>query len=520
MLPPSSCFLSLALSTLACAQDPPPAPAREDGQRRPFLRHVERDDGGQLDVMVATYRKGDAMVTLHGALHIADAEHYAAMQQRFEAFDALLYELIGDTDLRPHPGLELRDDDFLSMMMSGMGKGFQLVQQFDHLDYRRDHFVHADMTAEEFDEALERAGKSLFGDLVTRASGEPDREAETKQRRLDLVAAFRSGRGAHEMRVLGARMMAAPEGQGNEPTVLIEGRNERCLAVLERQLAAGKKKIGIYYGAAHMEHMERRLVRDLGWERVGEEWVMAWDCRASRFPVVEKGLQQKRYRARRDVEALTEAVTAWTKAHPGEVPTWPALRKELPDGKLPGRADGVDPWGRPYELRAKDGTWDVCCLGSDGVAGTDDDQTGESMPAARSGPPGRLLDYQERRRKFEQELAQRQKEFEQEREREKRKHEQELEQLEKEHQQHMKQLEAMRLEAQMELIRVVAEKYQRKHQRLPTPADLAGEGLPKADAWGNAYRITSAASGAIEVRSNGPDGKPGTADDVVRSSQK
>jgi hypothetical protein len=484
------CFLCLGLPTLAPAQDPAPAPARQDAERRPFLRYVERDDGGQLDLLVATYRKGDATVTLHAALHVADAEHYAELQRRFEAFDALLYELVGDTDLRPHPGMELQEDDFLSMVMSGMGRGFQLVQQFDHLDYRRDNFVHADMTEEELDEALARAGKSLFGDLVGSGPGEPDREAEAKQRRLDLVAAFRSGRGAHEMRVLGARLMASPE--GNQPTVIIEGRNERCLAVLERQLAAGKKKIGIYYGAGHMEHMERRLVRDLGWKPVGEEWLMAWDCRASRFPVVEKGLQQKRYRARRDIEALTEAVKIWTKAHPGEVPTWPALRKSQPDGKLPGRADGVDPWGRPYELCAKDGAYQVCCTGSDGIVGTDDDLMGESLRSA--GFLERFIDHARHQKELAEEEA--------------------------------RVVQATKRKLQDELVQLqtaallnAAVLYQSKHQRVPEISDL-GKSLSSDDPWGHAFRITAAASGAIEVRSDGPDGKQGTADDIVRSSVK
>jgi len=75
------------------------------------------------------------------------------------------------------------------------------------------------------------------------------------------------------------------------------------------------------------------------------------------------------------------------------------------------------------------------------------------------------------------------------------------------------------LEMQMASILAAAEKYQSKHKCLPKLADL-GEDLAKEDPWGNAYRITAAGSGAIEVRSNGPDGKPDTADDVVKSSGK
>ena len=65
----------------------------------------------------------------------------------------------------------------------------------------------------------------------------------------------------HELRIVFARLLAQPDGVRRDPTVIIESRNERCLEVLQQQLAAGRKKLGIYYGAAHMEHIERRLLQ-------------------------------------------------------------------------------------------------------------------------------------------------------------------------------------------------------------------------------------------------------------------
>ena len=363
--------LLVGLSALAQAE-----PAAE---RRPFSRYVDRPDGGQLDVLVATYAKGDVELTLFAALHVADPEHYAELQRRFTACDALLYELIADADLRPHPGMAT-EDDWFNMLQGGMGKGLGLVSQGDHIDYRQDNFVHADMTTAEWEEALERAGSSLLGELMKNGQGvEPDREAEAKQRRIDLVAAFRSGRGVHELRIAGAQLLMEPDGEHREPNVIIEGRNEKCLKVLGEQLAAGKKKLGIYYGAAHMEHMERRLLRDLGWQRTGEQWLMAWDNRAERFPKAEKGLQQKRYRARQDVDALTAALRTWRAANAGVAPTWAALRAVAPGGTLPGRADGKDPWGREYELHPQRRGHVVRCLGPDGKPGTDDDLVGERV---------------------------------------------------------------------------------------------------------------------------------------------
>jgi hypothetical protein len=359
----------------------PPLPAQEPAERRPFLRLIDNEIDGRLELLIATYTKGSAELVLYAALHIADPAHYLDLQRRFEAHDALLYELIADPTDRPSPGTRT-EDDWFNMLQGGMGRGFGLVHQGDHIDYRPANFVHADMSPEEWEEALRRAGSSLIGEAIGMGKNhEPDREAEAAQGSIDLVAAFRSGKGAYELRRLGAQLMVQPDPQRDEPTVIIEGRNEKCLRVLAEQLAAGKQKLGIYYGAGHMEHLERRLLQDLGWKRTGEQWVTAWDNSKRLFPVAEKGLQQKRYRARQDLEALTALLQAWQTKNPGKAPAWDLLRKEATDGKLPGRSDGKDPWGRDYVLRQQGDAHEVRCLGSDGVIDTEDDQAADCVDA-------------------------------------------------------------------------------------------------------------------------------------------
>jgi hypothetical protein len=96
-------------------------PAQEPTARRPFLRLVDNDPDGRLDVLVATYTKGNAELVLHAALHVADIEHYQDLQRRFQTHDALLYELIADPELRPHPGMRT-EDDWFNVLQGGMGR--------------------------------------------------------------------------------------------------------------------------------------------------------------------------------------------------------------------------------------------------------------------------------------------------------------------------------------------------------------------------------------------------------------
>jgi hypothetical protein len=63
---------------------------------------------------------------------------------------------------------------------------------------------------------------------------------------------------------------------------VVADRNEAALRVFQTELAKGKKRIAIFYGAAHMEDFEQRLSRQFGLKRQSEQWLTAWDLRASR----------------------------------------------------------------------------------------------------------------------------------------------------------------------------------------------------------------------------------------------
>jgi len=46
---------------------------------------------------------------------------------------------------------------------------------------------------------------------------------------------------------------------------------------LGQQLTAGKKKIAIFYGAAHMPDFDKRLKEDFGMKRTDSVWITAWN---------------------------------------------------------------------------------------------------------------------------------------------------------------------------------------------------------------------------------------------------
>jgi hypothetical protein len=49
------------------------------------------------------------------------------------------------------------------------------------------------------------------------------------------------------------------------------------MKVFQKELAKGKKKIAIFYGAGHMPDFEKRLRLDFGMEKKSVQWLEAWD---------------------------------------------------------------------------------------------------------------------------------------------------------------------------------------------------------------------------------------------------
>ena len=66
---------------------------------------------------------------------------------------------------------------------------------------------------------------------------------------------------------------------GDEGSTLITDRNAAALAVLDDEIGKGKRRIAIFYGAAHMDDFDERLRTDFGLQPGEPVWVEAWDLR-------------------------------------------------------------------------------------------------------------------------------------------------------------------------------------------------------------------------------------------------
>ena len=229
----------------------------------------------------------DVQVDLVAAVHIADKSYYQELNKRFAAYDAVLYELVAPEGTRiPQGGRkDKRAGNVLSAVQLGMKDLLKLEFQLDQVDYTRKNLVHADLSPEQLLKSM-RDRKEGVADIFTRlfayALAKQAQGGDGGQVQL-LMAMFDKDRSLALKRAM-ADQFQEMEGftaalEGPKGSTLIADRNRRALEVLKKQIAAGKKKIAIFYGAAHMGDMEKHLRGDFSLQPKATQWLQAWDMK-------------------------------------------------------------------------------------------------------------------------------------------------------------------------------------------------------------------------------------------------
>jgi hypothetical protein len=293
----SSLFLWLFIwSGVVCpaaAKDKPvkPAPKEVVSETSPTGKYIrlvrdEKDRPLELQTAIVRFvaedeaRKG-LTVELIAAVHIGEKSYYERLNERFDGYDALLYELVAPEGTRVPKG-GAKSNHPVSRLQTGMKDLLDLDFQLDHVDYQSKNFVHADMSPDMFSKSMSDRGESIWA-LVFRMLGQSLAE-QSEGNSLDaelLMALFDKNRALALKRVLAVQfedlegMMSAFNGP--DGSTLITERNKRALEVLSKQIAAGKKRFGIFYGAGHMPDMAKRLMADFNLKPEREDWVTAWD---------------------------------------------------------------------------------------------------------------------------------------------------------------------------------------------------------------------------------------------------
>ena len=275
-----------------------------------FLRFVETGfQEGHVDTSVTTYRSRDGVdVDLVAAIHIGDQAYYEDLNRRFEAYDAVLYEMVrmppppDSATRRPRPRSPNslrnrgRGDDqgrvasymFVGQMQQSLKQMLDLEFQLEQVDYDQPNMVHADMDAITFARMQRNKGESFMTLMFQMMMNDWRMQLQGKSTSpswSDLMGLFFSGKDrTHALKWLFAKqfskfdliMSGIESGADGEGTVIIVERNRVALKVLEQQIAKKKRKLAIFYGAGHMADLEAELLKR-GFKKTRHQWVKAWD---------------------------------------------------------------------------------------------------------------------------------------------------------------------------------------------------------------------------------------------------
>lgn len=288
--------------------------AKEEEPKQEYIRIRRNERRLAMALETSVIRFGEstkypnATVDLLGAIHLGEAQYYEVLNKKFSEYDVLLYEAVMPEEalrqgLRPGGrkggGRKLQDEDewteakvgltAISVLQLGMKDALGLEFQLSGIDYFAGNFVHADMTQEEFISTMASRGES-FSEMLMREMG----KAAVKQQKtnpiaqqLDLMFSLASSDRVYRVRRIAAVELTKADdgtafaGEDGTSTIITE-RNRVAFNVLRDQLLAGKKKIGVFYGAGHFPDMEDRLVEQFGMKRMSEEWITAWNLRPAK----------------------------------------------------------------------------------------------------------------------------------------------------------------------------------------------------------------------------------------------
>ncbi|MFT6094240.1 MAG: hypothetical protein ACJA2Q_002143 [Pseudohongiellaceae bacterium] len=289
-------LLPVALcSKFSNGQETYPSTVRESQSNSQFVRFIEGAEQwqGRLQTSIVTYEnKSGATLSLVSAIHMADERYYDTLNDYFQSQDAVLYELVAESNQRPAFGETFAVPDAgspVSMMQRAMAKFLKVSFQLEQIDYTQANFRHADVTPAQLNEIMQSKNENSFSMFLSLALAQS--VSQTKSRpefglgSLAMLRAMMTHQRDSVAKYLLAKELSNAElsalsAEMEAQLTILGDRNLAALRVLKASLKEPRvRQLSIFYGAAHMPGIERAIVSDFGFKKVGEQWLDAWIIR-------------------------------------------------------------------------------------------------------------------------------------------------------------------------------------------------------------------------------------------------
>jgi len=321
---PSRWLLCLAIPLLAAAgcATPPQSTSLPPG---PYMR-VARPDDETIALQIALRkfnptRRDGPVIWLSAASHLGDSNYYATLQAHLDTQGLVLFEGVKDETenqdaiktriaasarrAEKHRAAAESDGGPSSSLQTSMAESLGLLFQLEAIDYERSHFRNSDLSVQqiqrlmaggeasrpsprgkasrrnaneegnqEFQRLLEMMdGSSIMGAVLNLGlkiiGSSPKLQALTRLVMIETLGQLRGDI---------TQMKGLPPEMKELITVLIQERNKAVLADLGGAMKQRPppRSISIFYGAGHMDDMERRLRRDYKYTCQEVRWLTAF----------------------------------------------------------------------------------------------------------------------------------------------------------------------------------------------------------------------------------------------------
>jgi hypothetical protein len=272
-------LLVAALPVLA--QAPPTKTDLKD-----YIRYTPQP--GQLDTSIVRWQnpRGQTL-DLISAVHVGSGTYYADLNKKFRNYDAVLYELIlPDEMVGQRLPAQMQSGSGVSGMQQMLARSLGLATQIEEIDYSAPNFVHADLTTNGLAQKMAERQENMMAYLMkaVSSSGTIDEKSlgisEQELAQIDFMAVLNGQTSPKDRKTLRKLFASALSSSGGVlasfgDSALVSERNKAALEVLSREQNSGKRRMALFYGAAHMPDLESRLLKQ-GWKKTGTEWVKAW----------------------------------------------------------------------------------------------------------------------------------------------------------------------------------------------------------------------------------------------------
>ena len=302
---------ALTLSLAGCSTRPHTV---ADAIPQPYTR-ITNPDTNTVQLQIALRKfvpagQGGPVIWLAAVMHVGEPDYYRALQHFLDAQTIVLYEGINPdvhprhvhetaaapTHAPPPAGTQTGAKGGYSMQ-STLAHSLGLVFQLDAIDYDRTNFLNSDLS-------IDQIQRIMAGGQTRAAPGQAGGGTASFDTLLQIMdgstflgSLFRIGlqfiAASPKMQAMAKLTFIEAIGrlkgdlsdvQGLPPEwkqlirVLIQARNQNLVADLKDELKKIPRSgsIAVFYGAGHMDDLEKRITGDLHYRPSQEKWLAAF----------------------------------------------------------------------------------------------------------------------------------------------------------------------------------------------------------------------------------------------------